>query len=110
MREPKPPPACKQGMAKRYDLFTDQDLQAFADDEIDGERLRALLKKFDADPARLSRARRITEMNELLQVMGGELYRADAELARTVEGLMSRQASDTQPAGTDARRKKRADM
>jgi len=76
-------------MSNRYDLFSDQDLQAFADGEIDGERLEALAETLVSNPAFLSRTWQLTAVNETLAERRREIYASDPELAEFIEDLLA---------------------
>ncbi|MEL7523870.1 MAG: hypothetical protein AAGJ80_19990 [Cyanobacteria bacterium J06553_1] len=75
-------------MGKRYELFTEQDLQAFADNEISDERFNALVNLLGHDLCRLSRTKEVALVNQALQENRKEIYAADQELAAFVEDLL----------------------
>lgn len=76
-------------MAQLLDLFTDQDLQAFADGEIHGERLVALENHLKKKPDALFRALALTQGNAALQALQSDLYRHDPALSKIMTRLLN---------------------
>ena len=79
---------CKRGMDNRIDLITRQDIDAFADGEMDGVRLDAVLRRIGDDDHLLVYALKTVQMNAELVALKWRLY-ADAELKEAVRTALS---------------------
>lgn len=81
---------CKRGMDNRIDLITRQDIDAFADGEVDGVRLDAVLRRLGGDDHLLVHALKTVQINAELVALKRRLYAADPELKQAVKAALSR--------------------
>ena len=75
-------------MDNRIDLITRQDIDAFADGELDGVRLDAVLRRLGGDDQLLAYAFKAVRTNAEILSLKKRLY-SDAELKRAVKAALS---------------------
>lgn len=79
-------------MAERIDLITSQDIEAYIDGAVSGERLRAVERKLISDERAMGAALRTLRVSTDLKLMAEALYR-DASLRAEVVRLLAERKS-----------------
>ncbi len=93
-------------MAQRIDLITDQDLQAFADGELDGDRLEAVAARLEVDGWAASRALSLAARADHLRARAASIYE-DGALKNVVDSLITKRSMSLEsPSSSEMRSRK----
>jgi anti-sigma factor RsiW len=74
-------------MARRYDIVTDSDIQAYVDGAVHGFRRRAIERHLSSSNSRLERAAELLRLNADLRLLKSAIYR-DPDLKEIVRSLL----------------------